>query len=72
MRTVVDAGGDAAAYRRDRWKQGKWWWWMGPGGSMRFAGRGRFTQMRCPAELTSGGAAGGQSDGGGGERDASS
>lgn len=48
LRTAVDAGGDAAAYRQQRWKQGKWWWWMGPGGTMQLAGKGRFTQMRCP------------------------
>ncbi len=54
LRTAVDAGGDMAAYRQQRWKQGKWWWWLGPGGTMQLAGKGRFTQMRCPPSMAGG------------------
>lgn len=51
LRTVVGAGDDMAAYRQ-RWKEGRWWWWMGPGDSMQFVGTGQYTRMTCPVELT--------------------
>lgn len=54
LRTAVDAGGNVTAYRQRRWKQGKWWWWLGPGGAMQLAGKGRFTHMRCPPGMAGG------------------
>lgn len=42
--------GDMAEYWR-RWEEGRWWWWLGPGGEMRYAGKGRRTRLRCPADM---------------------
>ncbi|KAI3428186.1 hypothetical protein D9Q98_006566 [Chlorella vulgaris] len=48
LEAVVDANGNMTDYRQ-RWAAGRWWWFMGSGGSMKTAGRGRRTKMRCPA-----------------------
>ncbi|KAL4443683.1 hypothetical protein ABPG75_011420 [Micractinium tetrahymenae] len=51
LQEAVEVAGDMAEYRR-RWEEGRWWWWLGPGGSMQFVGKGRRTQLRCPADMT--------------------
>ncbi|PSC72728.1 hypothetical protein C2E20_3963 [Micractinium conductrix] len=51
LQAAANTASDMREYRR-RWDAGTWWWWAGPGGAMRPVGRGRRTQLRCPANST--------------------
>ena len=52
LAAAVAAGGDAAAYRQQARKAGRWHWWVLPGGELREIGpespQERFRHKRCP------------------------